>query len=408
MVSKYTLAVVAVTGLIRILLVFLFPGLQRVADQSVEFSTPVTSYKSLLEGIFLLKRVGTVIDIYDGGVVHQTPLLIAFFQQIQPRYHYLIFILFDCLIAAQLLTLTRRVNHTFNFINVGVWLPSLIHAINPIAMVSCISNSSIIFTNWAILNALIHAVGGNVLGCAFFLALSGYLSLYPIMLFIPLLNLMYQTGSAKAKRFIPLFFEFFSALVLFCQLLLYISYKINDDSWSFMEATYGVRINFADVKPNLGLWWYFFIEMFDEFIPFFKAVFNLFVICFVFPITLRFHNQPLYAFLSCMGWICLTKPYPTLGDMVLWMSLLTLTQPFAEYMRYKMVSMLLYLHAVLLSPIFYHLWVDLGSGNSNFFYAISLLYCLAVGAILTDLIWSMLRYEYDSGRPDFSLKLVQL
>ena len=147
MVSKYTLAIVAVTALIRILLVFLFPGLQRVADQSVEFSTPVTSYKSLLEGIFLSKKVGTVIDIYDGGVVHQTPLLIAFFQQIQTKYHYLVFILFDCLIAAQLITLTRRVNHTFKFINVGVWLPSLIHATNPIAMISCISNSSIIFND---------------------------------------------------------------------------------------------------------------------------------------------------------------------------------------------------------------------------------------------------------------------
>jgi phosphatidylinositol glycan class U len=47
------------------------------------------------------------------------------------------------------------------------------------------------------------------------------------------------------------------------------------DSWDFLAATYGVRLLLPDLTPNVGLWWYFFIEMFDSFREFFLGVFWL-------------------------------------------------------------------------------------------------------------------------------------
>lgn len=38
------------------------------------------------------------------------------------------------------------------------------------------------------------------------------------------------------------------------------------------------RLQLTDLSPNVGLWWYFFIEMFDHFRPFFLAIFS---VCFI-------------------------------------------------------------------------------------------------------------------------------
>ena len=77
-------------------------------------------------------------------------------------------------------------------------------------------------------------------------------------------------------------------------------------------------------------------------------------------------------------------------------------------MRYPMFTALLFLHGILLSPLFYHLWIDLGSGNSNFFYAISLVYALALGLLITDIMWGVIRLEYDGGKPNYTRKLTQV
>jgi hypothetical protein len=35
------------------------------------------------------------------------------------------------------------------------------------------------------------------------------------------------------------------------------------------------RLELGDLSPNVGLWWYFFTEMFDHFRPFFLAIFSV-------------------------------------------------------------------------------------------------------------------------------------
>jgi hypothetical protein len=35
------------------------------------------------------------------------------------------------------------------------------------------------------------------------------------------------------------------------------------------------RLELTDLSPNVGLWWYFFTEMFDHFRPFFLAMFSV-------------------------------------------------------------------------------------------------------------------------------------
>lgn len=389
--EKWVLVACVVT---RLLVSLLFPSLQQQLDKSVEFSTPFTSYRSLREGVYMLNNG---FQPYDGGVVHHSPLLVALMSFIE--WDFLIALLYASLDAVVAYQLTCIAQCFSTFVDIPVWLPSLFYSFNPLVLLSCVSRSSVVFTNVCISTAVLSALQGEIIVASVAISAAGYLSLYPILLLIPLLSL-FEGRDAKAKAL--------TWSVLTVAVLFFASNTVCCGSWEFLEATYGARVRFDKLFPNLGLWWYFFIEMFEAFLPFFKAVFNVVVLSFVGPITVRFYKQPFYAFILSLGWIVITQPYPTLGDAGFFLSFLPFFKPLFGYLRYSVLSCLLLLHAVILSPIFYHLWVDLGSGNSNFFYAITLVYALALASIVVDLCWAMLRMDYDRGKPNYSLKITQI
>ncbi|AMD20397.1 HDL347Wp [Eremothecium sinecaudum] len=390
--DKRNIQVVVACIASRLLVSMLFPSLRQQLDKAVEFSTPVTSFRSLKEGIFLLQNG---LPVYNGGVVHHTPLLVALMSIVNGEMLIsLVYAAMDAIIAYQLIMISKLFKQQLKLEN---WVPGALYVVNPLVLLSCVSRSTVIFTNLAISTAVLSALKGDVLTASVAVAIAGYLSFYALFLIIPLLFVL------KKDRIL-------SVLIMVATLatFLYTSYKINRDNWNYLKSCYGVLITFSKLMPNLGLWWYFFVEMFEFFIPFFKAVFNIFAISFITPFSLRFYKQPFYAFLLCLGWLTLTKSYPTLGEGGFFLSFIPFFKPLFVYLRYSIISTLLFIHAIILSPIFYHLWVDLGSGNSNFFYAISLVYSLALASVIVDLCWSMLRIEYDKGKPNLNLQLTQL
>ena len=68
--------------------------------------------------------------------------------------------------------------------------------------------------------------------------------------------------------------------------------------------------------------------------------------------------------------------------------------------RYGFLVTNIYLYSSVLAPIFWHLWLYAGSGNANFFYAITLVYNLGSVLLLIDMIFSVLRRDYDIENPN--------
>lgn len=62
------------------------------------------------------------------------------------------------------------------------------------------------------------------------------------------------------------------------------------------------------------------------------------------------------------------------------------------------------LYASLLGPIFYHLWIYAGSGNANFFYAITLVWSLGLAILIADSLFAVLRDEWEVERPEMKGK----
>lgn len=158
------------------------------------------------------------------------------------------------------------------------------------------------------------------------LGLASYLSLYPALLLPPLLLLCYDKLSVRGEMIPSPFFISAYSVVFFASIawFLYISYLLTGGSWEFLSSTYGVHLLLPDLTPNVGLWWYFFIEMFDSFREFFLGVFWLHLASYVGGLCIRLRRQPLFVITTLLGIFAIFKPYPSISDTSLYFALLPL------------------------------------------------------------------------------------
>ncbi|KAL1613015.1 hypothetical protein SLS60_001247 [Paraconiothyrium brasiliense] len=416
---KQKAALFAAAAAVRLLLFQTFPSLPDRLTGRVELSTPVSSFKRLQEGLYLYTHN---VSPYDGGVYHQAPLLLPLFSLLpnvsdHPFATNLFFTVVDLLSAHALAQIAdsgcAAATRLFKSSRQGLrWSSAAIVAgflFNPFTLATCMARSTTTLTNLFILTAMAKACHGA--STTFLLAISAasYLAMHPILLFPPLLVLLYETRAERSQTAPnPWVFTSVHTLGLFVVggALLFASALLTG-SWDFLEATYGVRILLPDLTPNVGLWWYFFTEMFDSFRDFFLGVFWLHVASYTPGLTIRLRTQPLFVAATLTGIFAIFTPYPSVADAALYLSLVPLFRHLFPSMRYTFLASAAVLYASFLGPAFYHLWVYAGSGNANFFYAITLVWSLGLSIIVGDSLFAALRDELDVQRPDLRDKEVK-
>lgn len=152
------------------------------------------------------------------------------------------------------------------------------------------------------------------------------MSLYPVLLFPPLAILCFdQQVRSSATPPTASRFTIMHTLGLLGVVggLIYASVILMGSN-QFLFSTYGTPLLLPDLTPNLGLWWYFFIEMFDSFREFFLGVFWLHMASYVGGLTIRLRKQPLFAAAALMGIIAVFQPYPSIADSALFLGMVPL------------------------------------------------------------------------------------
>ena len=240
------------------------------------------------------------------------------------------------------------------------------------------------------------------------ISFAAYLSMYPLLLFPPLVLLCYDRKKPTNKSESLFGFVLGNALAVGGSIysLLHMSSLITG-SWEFLYSTYGVQLLLPDLTPNVGLWWYFFIEMFDSFRNFFLGVFWLHLSSYVGGLTIRVRRQPLFVLTILLGIFAIFKPYPSISDTSLFLAMLPLYRHVFPLMRYTFLASSTVLYTTLLGPAFYYLWIYAGSGNANFFYAITLVWTLGLSFLVTDALYAVLRDEWEVERPEMKGKEVR-
>jgi GPI-anchor transamidase subunit U len=157
----------------------------------------------------------------------------------------------------------------------------------------------------------------------FALALATYFSMYPILLFPPVALLCWdQAVRGSDKKVSSVTIGMNLAAIFFGSIngLLWLSFMVTGGSWEFLSSTYGFHLSVPDLSPNVGLWWYFFIEIFDSFREFFLGVFWLHLAGYVGGLTLRVRRQPLFVITTLLGIFAIFKPYPSISDVSLYLA----------------------------------------------------------------------------------------
>ncbi|KAI0268597.1 PIG-U-domain-containing protein [Gloeopeniophorella convolvens] len=359
-----------------------------------QLSSPLTSYDRLQEGIYLFQHG---IDPYSGGTFRHSPLALSLFSTVIPLSRVpskLIWTLTDAVGAWALVNIWRARSNTAR--STRDLRVAAIYLINPYIFLPCLALSTSTFETTLQLLVLMFASRGQSSASLLALAVLAHLSLPNLLLLPPILLLLLSDPLShlasprpfpkKHRKSLPLAAEF---IVFFAALTL--ASSLTAGGWGWMRNTWGAGFMLPDLTPNPGLWWYFFTEMFDHFRPFFLMVFSMHLLIYVAPLCIKFQHDPLYAHFLMLGVLGTFKPYPTLSDAGLFLSLIALFPEIYPYLRYPIVTTLVHLHAFLMLPLFHHLWIGTGTGNANFFYAITLLFGLANGGAFLDCVWAGLR-----------------
>lgn len=235
------------------------------------------------------------------------------------------------------------------------WQPVSVAAVylfNPFTILSCLARPTTVITTFFTILSIDQACQAQAITTAFALALAGYTSLHPAIL-LPVVGMLCydrlaiaqensqssvrtekeihgpaSTGDlATDQRNRPNILAFalthVTIFILFSATLLGLS-RLLLPSWQFVPSIYLTLLQLPDLTPNPGLWWYFFIEMFDAFRSFFLGVFWLHMLAYSVPFCLRFQKQPLAAVILMMGVIAVFEPYANIGDVGAWLSCMCL------------------------------------------------------------------------------------
>lgn len=370
------------------------------------------------EGLFLYNHN---VSPYDGGVYHQAPLLLPLFSLLPdpsayPIFTYILYTLVDLLSAnalykiaesseggaSRLYSSPRKEKRWSGYVVAALFL------FNPFTIATCIGRPTSVFTTCAILHAVAKALSGNILTSMLSLSFAAYLSMYPLLLLPPMVILAYdRTYNAKVPKSLAQLAGMCTLAVSASLTLLFLSSYTLTGSWEFLSSTYGIQLTLTDLTPNAGLWWYFFTEMFDSFRSFFLGVFWLHLSSYTPALTIRLRQQPLAVITLLLGIFAIFKPYPSIADTSLFLSLVPCFRHVFPLLRYSFVTASVVLYGTFLGPAFYHLWIYAGSGNANFFYAITLVWSLGLSLLVSDLAFAVLRDEWEVERPEMRGKEIR-
>ena len=284
-----------------------------------------------------------------------------------------------------------------------------LYLLNPLSIMSCLSRSTALFSNYFIAASLLSAFGGQLIVSASCLAMASYLSLYPFLLILPVAFLVHnvsilndRSGGKAIVRSCIFFALTFAIWAMFILASVHIIHTDPSNSsyhssvMKYLKATYGFVLTITDLSVNIGPYWYLFAEIFEQFRNFFLAVVQLHLFSFSIPVTIKFRHDPLFAVFVLYGTAALLKSYPSLPDFGFWLGFMFATQvKLFKYLRNVLVSFSGVLFSLILLPSFHYIWIYLGSGNSNFCYAITLVFAISISFIIGDCMSAWLRRAFD-------------
>ncbi|KAJ9597871.1 hypothetical protein L9F63_011272 [Diploptera punctata] len=407
----------AIAGIIRYWL--LNSDYKQIIGDRVEISTPLNSWKKVTEGVYLYNEG---IDPYSGDDFHETPLGLFIFEKMIhhiPQCIGVIFILCD-LLTAHILYQTAKafMNELYSrqtkekskyakdagsllLKKPDLALPPVYVAsaylFNPYIIFSCVGQTTTVFANFCLALTYLSMIKGKRIICCSILALATFQSMYPATLLVPASIYLAQADEKSLDGNKPLRIRNFmtTIIVFLTALMLLLSISSQLAEISKLINTIKLLLNVPDLRPNVGLFWYFFTEMFENFRLLFICAFQInAALLYLVPLTLRLHGEPMLLAASLTALMAIFKSYPSLGDVGFYLALLPMWKHLFNYMQQGFVVGCFFLTTSVMGPIVWHLWIYSRSANANFYFGVTLAFATAQIFLVTDILFAYIKREF--------------
>ncbi|CAF1236162.1 unnamed protein product [Rotaria sordida] len=402
-------------GLALRIFLFFQTRIRNYFEESGEFVTPLNSWKRVIEGIYLRKLN---LSPFVGSIVHETPLSLFFYSKLHAITNGHVEGLF---IAADLLSaiLTYKIAHriltqlfdqeikekskykkdsellwlTEANIQKSAYAVLLCSMINPLSIGTCLAKSSLVFHNLLLTMTFYFFITYQLLPFIITLCLTSSISLYPIILIAPAL-LQFSKNNSNNRSIIRICLVIILFIIVSFGILI-LNFFLNHQSWSFIESTYSFIFHVPDYTPNIGIFWYFFTEMFDHFRSLFVWTFQMHVLLlYLLPFTIRLRRDPIFLFWLLCALFCTFKSYPAYGDAAFYFNFLPIWSFLFRYVRHSLIIICMVLVAILMAPITWYLWIYTGSANANFYFAMTMVFNVAQTFLVSDLFYAYLKRKF--------------
>ncbi|XP_037957745.1 phosphatidylinositol glycan anchor biosynthesis class U protein [Teleopsis dalmanni] len=403
----------------KVLLLFIGGGIlrylfstSRIAKPFIErneISTPLNAFKRVQEGIYLHKNG---IDPYTGDIVHETPVVLLALGNIvtkAPELVPLLYIFLDLFTAFILYNASKnyiRKKYLEQLEEESKYAPDadelklhlqdeelipfyvlLAYLFNPMSVLSCSALTSAVFSNLLLALTLWCLNKHLFLPCLVLLSLETMRNLYPIVLLSPIIMVFANRSKYKAIGIVLLFGIFFFGVML-------LNYSIMK-SWNFLDGTLGFIFFYRDLQPNIGLFWYFFTEMFEHFRIMFLITFQMnATVLYLIPLTMKMRKEPFLLATILIALISIFRSYPCLGDVGLYLALLPLWRTCWKFMAHKFLVFCMVLVTLSLLPALWYLWIHAGSANANFYFGVTLALSSGQIFLITDLLFAYVKRQF--------------
>ncbi|KAM7531255.1 hypothetical protein LguiB_034665 [Lonicera macranthoides] len=440
----------AIASVIFRLILIYFPKNLNLSSRP-EVSTPLTSLRRLAEGYWLKQ---SSMSPYAGSMYHGSPLLLSILgpltvKRIEGQPNQLLcslfFVIADFITALVIRAtgqnLQKAYTQSFKSLELAKLLENpeilssgdiaaLIYLWNPFTIVTCVGSSTSPIENLFIILTLYGACTRRVPLAAFGWVIASHLSLYPLILVIPVILLLgcgpdapprklflqrnisksgdnFSTTTTKQKEqrgqsaeptlflWRPVAFFFFWASLWACNVLVLCGFYVKEYGglWEMFKSTYGFILTVGDLSPNIGVLWYFFAEVFDFFRNFFLIVFHINILFMILPLAIRLSHRPYFLAFVYIAISSMLKSYPSVGDSALYLALLGLFINELADMQFSFFLFCGYVGVSLLSPVMHNLWIWRGTGNANFYFATAMAYACFQIVLVVESVSAMLKHD---------------
>lgn len=332
------------------------------------------------EALFLARNG---VNIYDGGILQPAPWLLTFcslFEGVLDNFYAvrILFITLDLLIASALHELSSE------FVKEAPLTAEQItkcYFYNLLGWFAVFGMNWGLLTSWLQLVALILALKGKEVAAT---VLTGFLvhsDFYNLALVAPI-AMCFNNSKKVALKCLTVS----AILTLSSSLILSNYFKFDISILQLIDSVYLSRMRIDSLRPNSGLTWYLFTQVFPAFNSLIKITFQMTLMVFWPACAIKFRNDPIFMFLALIGSQMILKGYPSVADYALFFGLLMTQAKYFEQTRVLFIALFVAAGVYVLKMQMWRYWIELPGFNANFYYVFTLIWNAVLVIIFMDLL----------------------